>query len=328
MQDFLLNKDFSMLQIPSDNLIPQTTGAFTMLRTLKLKFNVENRTFNIGYLNSEIDTSVRNSSVHRYYLALDTRLFQFIEFLASLSDENERNSKISNVCQVILEITYARLGQVYYNILLKGDSFGVMKFKPSKLKKCGQEVETDLSTIEPLIDSIINEEKESYPQLRFHLNYPAKLVMSFRVNYSDYDYFRNRGNHMYDIVVDSDSLEFLEFLRTHYPSVNPISSDIEEIYVRVSEKKKIASLIIYGTNNSQYEQIDFVPRLLEDSDPSNTLPQFDKSKSSNHSVVTESQVKVEESVNTESKIIFICREIVNASDQASDKIKQLRQLLQ
>jgi len=242
MQDFLLNKDFSMLQIPSDNLIPQTTGVF-MSRTIKMTFNVQNRTFDLGYLNYEVDKSVRNSIVHCYYLSIDTRLSQFIDFLVTNFPEQERQSKINNIRQIVLKVTFARKSQVFYNLIIKGDTTGVMTFKPSEFLNC--EEESNLTDLEPLIDSIINEEDESYNLLGFQLNDPDRLTMALRnftVSYSDHDYFRNRGNHIYDVVVDSNSLEFLEFLRTHYPSVNPISSDIEEMYVRVSEKKKIFRL--------------------------------------------------------------------------------------
>jgi len=303
-----------------------------MSRTIKMTFNVQNRTFDLGYLNYEVDKSVRNSIVHCYYLSIDTRLSQFIDFLVTNFPEQERQSKINNIRQIVLKVTFARKSQVFYNLIIKGDTTGVMTFKPSEFLNC--EEESNLTDLEPLIDSIINEEDESYNLLGFQLNDPDRLTMALRnftVSYSDHDYFRNRGNHIYDVVVDSNSLEFLEFLRTHYPSVNPISSDIEEMYVRVSEKKKIASLIVYPTNNSQYEQIDFVPLLLEDSDPSNSLPKFslpfNEPVSKSPPVVTESKVKVGKPANTELDIISICREIVNASDKASEKIKQLRDLL-
>lgn len=335
MQDFLLNKDFSMLN--TDNLIPlESTGVFTMSRTIQMIFNVENRTFDLGYLNFEIDRSVRKAVVHSYYLCIDTRLSQFIEFLVTISPDQVRQSKINNIRQIMLKVTFAK-GQVFYNLIIKGETTGVMTFKPSEFKNCEKDVETDLSSIEPLINSIINEEEKPVPvysYLRFHLDYPNKLVITFKVNYSDHDYFKNRGNHIYDVVVDSHALTFLEFLRTHYPTVNPISSDVEEIYVRVSEKK-IASLIIYGTNNSQYEQIDFVPRLIEDSDSSNSLPNFALSSSKKvakkHSEVVDDSVNPaflnSEKLNVKQQIITVCKEITDSRNQTSQKIDELRDLL-
>lgn len=330
MQDFLLNTDFSMLQIPSDNLIPQTTGVF-MSRTIKMNFNVEGKAFELGYLNYEVDRSVRNSIVHCYYLSIDTRLSQFIQFLVTISPEQERQSKVSNIRQVMLKVTRTPT-QLFYNLIIKGEKTGIMKFEPSDFKT--SEEESNYSDLEPLINSIINDEEEFagvYNTLTFHL---TSALHSFEVNYTDYDYFKNRRNHMYDLVVDSASIELLEFLRSHYSSLNRISSDVDEMYVRVSEKKKIATLVIYGTNDSHYEQIDFVPARLEDSDLSNTLPKFSlpfnepipKSRPI-VKVKSEDLLLGEKSTNTELNIISICREIVNASDKASEKIKQLRDLL-
>ena len=270
MQDFLLNKNFSMLN--TDNLIPlESTGVFTMSRTVEMSFNVENRTFTLGYLNYEVDKSVRKAVVHTYYLSIDTRLTQFIEFLVSISPEQTRQSKINNIRQIVLKVTFAKR-QVFYNLIIKGSKTGVMTFKPSEFKNC--EEESNFSDVEHLITSIINEEEKpepTYHQLSFHL---TSELNNFKVNYSDYDYFAARRNHMYDLVVDPASLELLQFLRVNYCSMNRISSSVDEMYVRISEKKKIASLVIYGTNDSKYEQIDFVPARLEDSDPNNSLPRF------------------------------------------------------
>lgn len=305
MKDFLLNKDFSMLQIPSDNLIPQTTGVF-MSRTIKMVFNVHQRTFELGYLNYEVDKSVRNSTVHCYYLSIDTRLSQFIEFLVTVDPKQERQSKINNIRQVLLKVTLSSKGQIFYNIIIKGETTGVMNFKPSELTT--SEEETNFSDLEPLINSIINEEEESYNSLKLQLNESN----NFTINYSDYDYFKDRGNHIYDVAVDSKSLELLEFLRNYYPRVNSFSSEVDQIYVRISEKKKIASLIIYPVDNSEYEQIDFIPLLLEDSNLSNTLPNFNKGN---------------EKMDIKQQIISVCKDITDSRNQTTQKLNELEGLL-
>lgn len=341
MKDFLLNENFSMMGIPSDYLIPlDSTGVSSMSRTIKMSFNVENRTFELGYLNFEYDNkSVRHSITRCYYLSIDTRLAQFIEFLADKYPLQARNSKINNVRQVRLKVTLTSKGQTLYNLTILGDKTGIMTFQPSQFNDYREEVETDLSSLEPLINSIINEKEEPEPMyntLSFHL---TSALRNFEVDYSDYDYFENRRNHMYGLVVNSASVELLEFLRSHYSSLNRISSDVEEMYVRVSEKKKIATLVIYGTNDSQYEQIDFVPRRIEDSDSSNLLPNFALSSSKNvakkHSEVIE---QVDDSVNpaflnsanqpnVKQQIIAVCKEITDSRNQTSQKIDELRHLL-
>lgn len=166
MQDFLLNKDYSMLQIPSDNLIPQTTGVF-MSRTIKVIFNIQNRTFDLGYLNYKVDKSVRDSIVHCYYLSIDTRLSQFIEFLVKIDSKQERQSKVNNISQIILNVTLTSQRDTLYNLIIVGDTTGVITFKPSQLIDSKEEGETDLSSLEPLINSIINENKRKAPKNQF-----------------------------------------------------------------------------------------------------------------------------------------------------------------
>lgn len=292
-----------------------------MSRTVEMSFNVENRTFSLGYLNYEVDKSVRKAVVHTYYVSIDTRLTQFIEFLVTISPEQARQSKIDNVRQIMLKVTFAK-GQVFYNLIIKGSTTGVMTFKPSEFKNC--EEESNFSDVEHLITSIINEEEKpvpTYHQLSFHL---TSELHNFKVNYSDYDYFTTRRNHMYDLVVDPASLELLQFLRVNYSSMNRISSSVDEMYIRISEKKKIASLVIYGTNDSKYEQIDFVPAKLEDSNPNNSLPKF--SLPFNEPVPKWNAVTAVSS-NIKQQIVSVCKEIADSRNQTTEKIEQLRQLL-
>jgi hypothetical protein len=161
MKDFLLNKDFSMLEVPSSELIPLETKGITVMRKLTLTFNLKNKTFDLGYLNYTKDSkNVRNSYVHTYYLALDSRLASFIAFLQD--KYREQNSQVDNIVQVSLKVSVNPTGGIYYTLIMKGDRTVPLSFKPSEFKDHENEIDpTFTQCMEPLVESIIKEKNKT-----------------------------------------------------------------------------------------------------------------------------------------------------------------------
>jgi hypothetical protein len=316
MRDFLLNKDFSMLEVPSSELIPLETKGVTVMRKLTLTFNLENKTFDLGYLNYTKDSkNVRNSYVHTYYLALDSRLASFIAFLQD--KYREQNSQVDNIVQVSLKVSVNPTGGIYYTLIMKGDRTVPLSFKPSEFKDHENEIDpTFAQCMEPLIESILSEKEEKIiSTLTLYFLEKDQKTYIAELKYSKYEIFEKR-NTKYTVLVNDTLLKLLNFLRKYYTFSNNKIENIHEIYLLVYSD--LVNLVIYDIEGN-YERVSFIPFNLVDSDTSHTVlfsyPLSQESKKDNKELTIEQQ------------IISIGKELEEIKLLRDKKIKQLKDLV-
>lgn len=93
--------------------------------SIRFNFNIENEVFELKYLSLKKD-----GTEQIYTLLVDQEYSNFLSFVLKKNPNQERNTKVNNIQKVELVISHNKINN-FYTLLIKGNTTGVVTFKPS-----------------------------------------------------------------------------------------------------------------------------------------------------------------------------------------------------
>jgi transcriptional regulator with XRE-family HTH domain len=101
---------------------------------IRLIFNIEGKTFDFDYFAHKEENNLKNTShTNTYSLIIDCRVHNLITFLAVKYPAQAKNTQIQNIKEISLSITSTKTEYLYL-LTIKGDTVGMVKFKPSSFE--------------------------------------------------------------------------------------------------------------------------------------------------------------------------------------------------
>lgn len=231
-----------------------------------LTFNIENEFFHLYYFSHKEESSLKNTSqTTTYYLTLTTEVDKLLEFLAVKYPSQTKNTQISNIKEASLSVTSTKTEYLYL-LTIKGDTVGMVKFKPSKFEDIFDEDKKEEVVVEKDTTPVPAKKLNQIVDIHF-------LDHAIAVYYEDYYYSERKDSATYTLLVANRCFSegFVEYLKTK--SYKNIDKEIKDAYLDVNFKTARYTITIHG--EGFYEVLDLPVIGIIDDDETHKALEFE-----------------------------------------------------
>lgn len=292
-----------------------------------LTFNIENEFFHLYYFSHKEESSLKNTSqTTTYSLTLTMEIDKLLEFLAVKYPSQAKNTQIQNVTEASLSITSTKTEYLYL-LTIKGDTVGMVKFKPSKFEDTFEEDKKE--------EEVVEEKEMSQIPTKKHISTLDVYLRddSVAVNYNEYHYSDRKGSSTYRLCLDRCFTEyFIEVLKRN----NLYNQDrkITDAYLDVYFKTPLSVVTLFGEN--LFEKIELPLTELIDLDETHNIPEFLRPIENEEEIYDKPLIPIPKLLQSdlpkidstmEHDVVILYKKLIQTRDQYDSTLEQIKRLV-